>query len=81
MEITKSIRLDVRIPQPNTIVRLWVSILPAARRQRLQERSLAEKLMDANGAAQHVIEAVDRMGRLIVRFWPVCALTFTERFK
>ncbi|MDN3561353.1 hypothetical protein [Vreelandella neptunia] len=58
-------------------MRLWVSILPAARQQRLQERSLAEELMDANGAAQHVIEAVDRTGRFIVR----CALTFTETFK
>lgn len=38
-------------PPPNTIVGLWVSILPAARRQRLQERSLAEELMDSNGVA------------------------------
>lgn len=59
MEITKSIRLDVRIPQPTTTVCLWVSMLPVARRQRLHEQSLAEELMDANGAAQHVIEAVD----------------------
>lgn len=59
MEITKSIQLDVRIPQPTTTVCLWAFMIPAARRQRLHERGLAEELMDANGAAQHVIEAVD----------------------
>lgn len=35
-------------------------MLPVDRRQRLHERGLAEELMDAGGAAQHVIEAVDR---------------------
>lgn len=65
MEITKSIRLDARIPQPTTIACLWVSMLPAARRQQLHERSLIEELMDVNGAVQHVIEAVDSTGILI----------------
>ncbi len=60
MEITKSIRLDVPIPQPTTTVYLWVSMLPVDRRQRLHVRGLAEELMDAGGAARHVIEAVDR---------------------
>ncbi len=59
MEITKSIRQDVLIHQLITTVYLWVSMRPAARLPQLHERSLEENLMDANGAAQRVIEAVD----------------------